>query len=289
MLNSYVKVLNVDNCVQNQRVYHVDQGDHNGIIIDGENYILKYNKAIPEYLGSHIYALLGYPVQETLLVERNGKLACACKDFLSDTDTLITIKEAKCMYEEKLLAEVGCAYNDSRDQKGVISILEDLMFHLEYNPLLKSVSDILERFWDMLIVDIFIGNSDRNSLNWAIVQSEDGSNILSPVYDNGDAFCFWLYDADFSEYKTYDTFIYNTVSSYALRGRFEKILARDILRIDSPELKESLKKNISLIKDSMKDIYDMIDKLSNVLNEDYRIFCKNSLKDRFGRILVNNL
>ena len=45
------------------------------------------NGCVSEYLGSHIFALVGIPVQETLLgtYSKNGreKIVVACKDFTS--------------------------------------------------------------------------------------------------------------------------------------------------------------------------------------------------------------
>lgn len=66
-----------------------------GVIIDGERWMIKFpgrdkkNNHIPsyttsslcEYMGSHIYELLGIPVHETRLGVRNGKIVVACKDF----------------------------------------------------------------------------------------------------------------------------------------------------------------------------------------------------------------
>jgi len=47
---------------------------------------LEKNSLTPlsEFLGSHIYAILGYPVHETLLGYRKGKIVVACKDFSLD-------------------------------------------------------------------------------------------------------------------------------------------------------------------------------------------------------------
>ena len=59
-------------------------GDKDGIVIDGEPWIAKYPKSnegmeksdklsktsqtpLSEYIGSHIYEILGYPVHKTLL------------------------------------------------------------------------------------------------------------------------------------------------------------------------------------------------------------------------------
>lgn len=47
---------------------------------------------------------------------------------------------------------------------------------------------MLERFWDMFVVDAFIGNADRSNENWGLLVDEGRNVSLAPVYDNGNAF-----------------------------------------------------------------------------------------------------
>jgi hypothetical protein len=48
---------------------------------------------------------------------------------------------------------------------------------------------VLDRFWDMFVVDAFIGNNDRNNGNWGILVDQRNMEFtLAPVYDNGNAF-----------------------------------------------------------------------------------------------------
>ena len=51
----------------------------------------------------------------------------------------------------------------------------------------NNISGIKDRFWDCVIIDGFINNSDRNNGNWGILRSESG-DVLSPIYDNGASF-----------------------------------------------------------------------------------------------------
>ena len=41
---------------------------------------------LSEYLGSHIYSILGYPAHETILGVRDGLLVVACKDFCEEDE-----------------------------------------------------------------------------------------------------------------------------------------------------------------------------------------------------------
>ena len=68
------------------------------IIIDGFRYIVKFQKNsevgltfnyVSEYLGSHIFQLLGIPVQETFLGTYEGKNVVVMKNFLEPEDDLV--------------------------------------------------------------------------------------------------------------------------------------------------------------------------------------------------------
>ncbi|MBQ7431370.1 hypothetical protein [Butyrivibrio sp.] len=42
---------------------------------------------------------------------------------------------------------------------------ENIQLHLQYNDLLRNIEGIKERFWDMLVIDSYLNNSDRNNGN----------------------------------------------------------------------------------------------------------------------------
>ena len=46
------------------------------------------NSPISEYLGSHIYKILGFDVHDTILGYANGKNVVACKDFLNRNESI---------------------------------------------------------------------------------------------------------------------------------------------------------------------------------------------------------
>ena len=43
--------------------------------------------------------------------------------------------------------------------------LEEIMIIMEHNPLFIKMPELKNWFWDMFIVDAFIGNNDRNNGN----------------------------------------------------------------------------------------------------------------------------
>lgn len=63
-----------------------------GVLVDGAEYMLKFQKKTPfgirnnhisEYIGSHVFDLLGFNVQETFLGTYNGEMVVACKNFVT--------------------------------------------------------------------------------------------------------------------------------------------------------------------------------------------------------------
>lgn len=84
------EVINLDDCCLSRKngMYGGAAGSKEGIIYNGEYWMIKYPKNIAglertgdasysttplsEYLGSHIYGILGFDVHNTILAERHG-------------------------------------------------------------------------------------------------------------------------------------------------------------------------------------------------------------------------
>ena len=156
-----------------------------GIQYDNESYMLKLpsfvrnslkqdndNSSINEYLSCHIYESIGIDTQKTILGTYKDKLAVACKDFTDDGSVLKDFASLK----NSILSNTESGYNTELD-----GILETIQTQ-------KVISGKLleERFWDMFIVDAFIGNVDRHNGNWGfLINKAKGSIHLAPVYDCG--------------------------------------------------------------------------------------------------------
>lgn len=57
---------------------------------------------------------------------------------------------------------------------------------IDNSSLIKNKQVVRERFWDMFVVDTFIGNKDRHLGNWGFLGNEEKGIIdLAPVYDCG--------------------------------------------------------------------------------------------------------
>lgn len=180
---------------QNLRAYGGAAGRKLGIVMDGENYIVKFpgnlkdknlknselsysNAPVCEYIGSHIYESIGIPVHETKLGYYNDKVVVGCRDFLTDNEQLIEFEKIKVTFLPHFVDSNGCETN------GTGVDLKEILLTIKEHPFFKEVPGVEERFWDMFIGDAVIGNPDRNNGNWGIIKS--GNSLrLAPVYDNG--------------------------------------------------------------------------------------------------------
>ena len=186
--------------------YGGDAGAKESIIYNGGIYMIKYPKTtrdlmnpqlsyttspLSEYLGSQIYQSFGIPTHETLLGVKQNKVVVACKDFTREVD----VKSGNRVVQIKQLIPFHDLKNsfmssdlESFSGTGSETLLDEVLATLVGQEDLSSIKGSLERFWDMFVIDAFIGNNDRNNGNWGIVIENTGEISLAPVYDNGSAF-----------------------------------------------------------------------------------------------------
>lgn len=151
-----------------------------GIKIGNQFYIVKFAKDSPggvtfshvsEFLGSHIFELLGIPTQETRLGTYEGKPVVVMKDFIGEGETFVPFNDVG----DSSLEQNKDLYHYS---------YQDICRMLNENRKLTNVEETVERFWDMYIVDALIGNFDRHGANWGFLKRENQYRI-APVFDNG--------------------------------------------------------------------------------------------------------
>ena len=189
-------VVNLDACPESGLFYGGRAGQKVGIMYEGEPWIAKFPRStrdlagkrlpaytsspVSEYLGSHIYSMLGIDAHETMLGYRRGKIVCACKDFTHPDKRLVEFKDIKNALSDD---EAGDFTSVPSDGESVF--LSDVLATLSLSGVLRDTPGVRERFWDMFVVDAFLKNPDRNNGNWGLLRASDGSWSLAPVYDLG--------------------------------------------------------------------------------------------------------
>lgn len=134
------------------------------------------NSCISEHIGCNIFNMLGIPAQETALgvFVRNGKqqTVVACRDFTSGNKVLLEFAKIK-----------NSVLDSTHGGQGLD--LEDVLMAIDEQDFFDPLA-MRERFWQMFVVDAYIGNFDRNNSNWGLLVNQDTKVIeLAPVYDCG--------------------------------------------------------------------------------------------------------
>jgi hypothetical protein len=162
-----------------------------GVVIDGSDYMLKFqkntafgkrNNHISEYIGSHIFHMLGLPVQATFLGCYKGEQVVACKDFITDGRQFVPFND------------VGESTLEN-DRERYQYDYEDIMQMLRDNSKLTNVEETISMFWNIYVIDALLGNFDRHGANWGFMK-ENNIYSLAPVFDNGSCLFPNLNDED---------------------------------------------------------------------------------------------
>lgn len=271
------EIINFSECEYSIRhgSYGGRAGDKDGILYNNEFYIIKYPKParqlkgiedmsyttspLSEYIGSHIYEILGFDVHKTLLGYRNNKIVVGCKDFCDAAGKRLmemrTIKNGANKELESILER-----QMQSSATGDIVNLNEQILHLEYNPTLKKINGVTQRFWDMAVIDILIDNNDRNNGNWGIVLDEaTGTYRLAPVYDNGNAFSSKASDDRLQKYMSEPSLADRlTGSQTAYEYNNNALSAKKILKMKIPELEDAIIRNLPKMLESIDRIKSFI-------------------------------
>ena len=178
-------MIDFSECYRLPTAYGGVSGKKIAVIYNKEQYMLKFsniadhnpnisysNSCYSEYLGCKIFKSVDIPVQDVLLGLYEGKLVVACKDFRGFEDDLIDFAAIK-----------NTTMNTGHN--GAVTELGDVLDTIHSQNIIKQ-SDMLERFWDMFIIDALIGNWDRHNGNWGVLFNRKLSKSrLAPVYDCG--------------------------------------------------------------------------------------------------------
>ena len=162
-----------------------------GILLDGREWILKfqYNDGlksrfnhVSEYLGSHIFGLLGFDVQQTELGTYRGEQVVACRNFIPEGCLFVPFNDVGESTLEHDKEQFSYTYDDIMEMLGLNSKLTDL-------------EQTIDVFWDMFVADALLGNFDRHGSNWGFFKCGNRYRI-APVFDNGSCLYPQMTDED---------------------------------------------------------------------------------------------
>ena len=318
MHDKIIQIIDLNKCELSDRngMYGGKNGSKEGILINDEYWIIKYPKStramnvkglsyttspLSEYIGSHVYEILGYDVHKTVLGKRNNKLVVGCKDFCALAGDLREIRTLKNIYNEHLeqLLEVEL---DKTCSSHMVD-LKELLIHLDNNPILSIVPDIKTRFWDCVIIDGFIKNNDRNNGNWGLLY-ENKEYKIAPIFDNGACLSPKLTDEKIRDMLSdEDKFLnssLNIVTAYGMDGH--QLNLSKMFKLSIPELKQALLRVYPKIVENMDKIIEMINNIPSsdknlvVISDERRMFYIKGLQNRlekviepeYNRILLSN-
>ena len=184
-----MQIIDFTHMPQRNKAYAGANGSKISVIYEGEQYMLKFpptptknkdmsysNSCFSEYLGCQIYEIIGIPVQKTMLgtftVNGKEKIVVACRDFTSPG---IVLQDFASLKNQMIDSE----------RNGYGTELSDILQTFQGQTAIDT-QELSERFWNMFIVDAFIGNWDRHNGNWGFLYNTVTEEVkLAPVYDCG--------------------------------------------------------------------------------------------------------
>ena len=255
------------------------------ILISEKPYLVKFQKNsreglrfnhISEYLGSHIFSMLGIETQETFLGKYKDENVVVIRDFLGENETFVPFNGVGDSSLEQDKEKYQYSYED------IINMLQD-------NIKLTNVEQTIDLFWDMFIVDALIANFDRHGSNWGFIK-KDNKYRLSPIFDNGSSLFPQLntdekLDEVLNNQDEIDRRIYQFPTSQ-VKYKGKKSSYYEI--ISSLEFEEC---NNALVRITNRIDFNKIDKLIDsveIISDKRKEFYKTILKQRFYKILLES-
>lgn len=219
------------------------------------------NNAFSEYIGSNIFKICGFEVQNTILGKYNyngkEKIVCACEDF---TD------------EEHVLYEFENLALSTNPDKKIETELNDIMEVIEESKMIDTEITKL-KFWDMFIIDSIIGNTDRHNGNWGFLLNKNTRKVeFSPIYDCGSCLNPMLEDEEIE--KINETELKNlAINGYScLKENGKKINYMSYIKqMENEECNDAIKRLFTSINiDEIKKFIDSIECMSDVRKKFYK-------------------
>lgn len=175
-----IPIYDLSNAPRSAKFYGGSSGPNIGLVIYGQDWLVKRRDQLPEFVGSKIYSMLGIDVQRTVLGIRNKTVVVACEDFVKRDESLVEFGRLNNATSDGANGSVG------HPSGGNSLYINDVLRTLRAAPCLYENEAAIRRFWDMFVVDTLIGNAERTNDNWGFFSTPNGLS-LAPVYDNGGA------------------------------------------------------------------------------------------------------
>jgi len=297
-----LKPIVLETFVSDRRVaYNNGLTDKTAILYEGSTYMLKpasldangmyQSTAVSEFLGSHIYELLGIPAHETLLADYRGRPSVLCKDFLlADGSKDLELFEFRAVASEfSIKNHISSAHPGQREP--LTSVLQVLSGSDFLEPVRAGA---ISRFWQMFVVDSFIENYDRHTGNWGYIYDKGTGEVsLAPVYDCAGSFNPQHGDADLSLLLTKDPkdilyrmdFGYETAAFSGDSPNVKLTLEHVLANIENKGAAEAVVELVPKISDSLSDIFDLVGSIGT-LSDTRKEYILTTLQYRFDNILV---
>jgi hypothetical protein len=117
------------------------------------------------------------------LAEAIGLPSAPCKYAVRDGERgIISRQIAPHLYELSPGSAWGAQGGDGYTVDSILSVLEGLT-----GPPPCEGMSAAEVFTGYLVLDAWIGNTDRHEENWAVIEPPDGTAYLAPTFDHGSA------------------------------------------------------------------------------------------------------
>lgn len=238
------------------------------------------NNQFSEHIGCSIFRHLGIPAQETFLA--------TCIDPMNKMEKIVVACKLFCQNGEGNLVEFSkFLLNDTDSTSRRTTTVEDVMDVLDHSPLRLDREKIKDYFWDMFVVDAFIGNGDRHLDNWGLIEMTDGTLSPAPIYDCGSSLSPLKSDekkrellADGNEFKQEE---YNLNSVYRMNNK--RVLYHEIFKNPPDDLHRAIQRIVPRIKTASAQIDRLIDSTEG-LSDISKEYMKKSLLLRRELILL---
>ena len=287
-------MLDFTNLPTRKKAYGGANGSKLSVLYNNELYMLKLpmhalknpnlsytNSCTSEYLGCHIFNMLGVKAQETLLgtYEYHGKarMVVACKDFTNPGTVVMDFASIKNQIIDSASNGYGTELSD---------ILDTIERQTAVDPKVLK-----EHFWNMFIIDAFIGNWDRHNGNWGFLYNQEKDTMeIAPIFDCGSSLYPQIDDELIKKVLAskaeMNARVYDMPTSAILmngkRGNYHKI----ITSLEYKDCNVALKRIVPMIDlNQINSLIDGVEQLSGLQKE----FLKQILKLRKELILDSAL